>query len=320
MPGIPPAPTKTQFEQIAKAIDPNARVVSTRKLVGGIACRMDVLEIHLPDTTIQKVVTRQYWESNTPQSRPPPRGESAILRTLAANQIPAPRVIVAEEQAGEIFGRPAIVISYLDGVPDLAPADLQDWAGQLARAIAKVHAIAVPDELKSVPRSHINSVTKWMEAPEPPERFVKHEVGVELWNAMRLLWPGVDTTASQLIHTDFWPGNALWKDGKLLAIVDWEWPALGEPVGDVAYFLSDAAYAGFDVEKSFLETYERSSGKPIHDLLFWKMMATAIPMPDIGNWAQGYAELGTRTMYPDDIRRAHTNYIRDLLTQFNSNA
>ncbi|MCZ6539124.1 MAG: phosphotransferase [Chloroflexi bacterium] len=319
MPGIPPAPTQSQFEQIAKAIDPNASVISTRKLVGGISCRMDVLEICLPDTTTQKVVTRQYWESRGPQSRPPPRGESAVLRTLTANQIPAPRVIVTEDQASEIFGRPAIVISYLEGVPDLAPTDLQDWASQLARAIAKVHAIEVPDELKSVPRSHIDSVTKWMGAPEPPEKFVKHESGVELWHAMRGLWPGVDTSASQLIHTDFWPGNTLWKNGKLLAIVDWEWPALGEPIGDVAYFLSDAAYAGFDIEKTFLDTYEQASGRPVHDLLFWKMMATAIPMPDIGGWAQGYAELGIRTVCPDDIRHAHSEYVQNLLAEFHSN-
>ena len=85
-----------------------------------------------------------------------------------------------------------------------------------------------------------------------------------------------------------------------------EWPALGEPIGDVGYFLSDAAYVGMDIEKTFIEAYEKATGKPIHDLLFWKMFAVAIPMPDPGGWAQGYAELGMRNMGPDDIRRAHT--------------
>jgi aminoglycoside phosphotransferase (APT) family kinase protein len=239
---------------------------------------------------------------------------------LAANKVPVPEAVVGEEVASEIFGRPGLVISYIDGTPDLAPADLQDWASQLARAIARVHAVEVPDDLKSVPRSHFNSITKWMEAPEPPERFAKHELGVDLWSAMRQLWPGVDTSASQLIHTDYWPGNTLWKHGKLVAIIDWEWPTLGEPIDDVAYFLADAAYAGFDIEQAFVDTYEQESGSTVHDLLFWKMAATAMPMPDIGGWAKGYAELGIRKMTADDIRRAHTKFVRVLLGEFNSNA
>ena len=313
MPGIPPSPTKKQFDQIARTIDPNATVISTRKLVGGIACRMDVLEFRLGDGATRKVVTRQYWERKDPENDQRPVGESSILRALADNQVPAPEAVMGEEVASEIFGRPGLVISYIDGIPDLAPAGLQDWASQLAVAIAKVHAIDVPDELKTVPRSHIKSITKWMTASAPPERFKKHRLGVELWNAMRELWPDVDSSGSQIIHTGFWPGNTLWKDGKLLAIIDWEWPALGEPMFDVAYFLADAAYAGFDIEKTFIETYERTSGKLVHDLLFWKMMAAAMPMPDIGGWAQGYAELGIRKMDADEIRRAHATYITSLL-------
>ena len=136
---------------------------------------------------------------------------------------------------------------------------------------------------------------------------------------MRQLWPGVDTSASCLIHADFWPGNTLWKAGQLLAIVDWEWPALGEPTIDVAYVLSDSAYFGMDIEETFIETYEQASGRPVQDLLFWKMMAAAIPMPDVGHWAQGYAELGIRKMNSDEIRRAHSEYIQKLLAVFRSN-
>ena len=76
MPGIPPAPAQTQFEQIAKAIDPNASVISTRKLGDGISCRMDVLEFSIDG-----------------------------------------------EETEVLLGRPSIVISYLDGVPNPAPAD-----------------------------------------------------------------------------------------------------------------------------------------------------------------------------------------------------
>ena len=318
MPGIPPEPTQAQFNQIAMAVDPNARVVSTRKLVGGISSRMDVVEFDptpgkaSPGET-RKVIVRQYYERERPSDDRNSRFESATLQVLEANRIPAPELIIGEKEAGEILGRPAIVISYFDGAPDLAPVDPRGWARQLARAIARVHAIAVPGELKSMPRSWFRNVTEWMAASEPPERFAKHDLGPDMWDAMRKLWPHVDTSARHLIHTDFWPGNTLWKDGKLLAIVDWEWPALGEPTIDVAYVLSDSAYFGLDVEETFIETYEQVSGRPVQDLLFWKMMAAATAMPDPGPWAQGYADLGFGKMTADEIRRTHSNYVRNLL-------
>ena len=142
MPGIPPAPTQTQFEQIAKAIDPNASVISTRKLGGGISCRMDVLEFSIDVEKTEQVVVRQYYENEKPQEDRPSRRESITLRALGGQGVSAPKLIIGEETE-VLLGRPDIVISYLDGVPNLAPADATDWARQLARAIARVHMIDI---------------------------------------------------------------------------------------------------------------------------------------------------------------------------------
>jgi len=165
-----------------------------------------------------------------------------------------------------------------------------------------------------MPATQIDIATKWMEQLEPPDRFIKHGLWVELWDAMRQLWPGVDTSARQLIHADYWPGNTLWKDGDLLAIIDWEWPALGEPTSDVAYFFTDAALVGIDIEKEFVETYEQASGRPLRNLLFWKMMTAAMHMPDPGRIARGYIELGLSRVTPESIRNAHSEYVRRLLS------
>ena len=317
MPGIPPAPTESQFEQIAKAIDPNARVISTRKMAGGISCRMDVLELATgpgaptPAKTT-KVIVRQYYEEELRQETSQNRLESTTLRILEANNVPAPGVIVGEE-IGKILGRPAIVISYLDGVPGLTPDNPHDWARQLARAIAQVHAVEVPEHLAAVLAPVPEQIQRWLAPSAPPERFSKHELGPRLWEAMQQLWPNVDISARNLNHGDFWPGNTVWKDGNLLAIVDWEGPQLGEPTLDIGYFLSDAAYFGIDIEEIFLAEYEKSSGRPTRDLQFWKMAAAARAMPDVGPWAQGYVELGIRKMTADEIRRTYSNFVKSLL-------
>lgn len=317
---IPPAPTPSQFEQVALAIDTNAKVVSTHKLLGGLGCRMDVLEYRVGDGESQRVVTRQYWVKDDPSTDERPIGESKILRALKKNGVPAPEPILDEEIASEIFGRPGLVISYINGMANLGPADLHDWTRQLATALAKIHGTPVTKELESLSQAHVGSLEKWLTAEAPPERFAKHELGVDLWRAMKALWPKVDTSASQIVHGDFWPGNTLWRADQLLAVVDWEWPTLGVPSGDVGYFLTDASYVGFEVEETFIETYEETSGKPITDLLFWKMVGVSLPLPDVGPWAQGYKELGMRHMNADQIRAAHADQIRILLSEFNQNA
>ena len=63
---IPVQPTEDQFAAVADAISPGSSVISTRKLLGGLGCRMDVVEFAKPDDPPQKVVTRLYWEHTDP--------------------------------------------------------------------------------------------------------------------------------------------------------------------------------------------------------------------------------------------------------------
>ena len=41
--------------------------------------------------------------------------------------------------------------------------------------------------------------------------------------------PPVQVNRPVLLHGDFWPGNILWRDGRLVAVIDWEKRPL--PVG-----------------------------------------------------------------------------------------
>ena len=37
-----------------------------------------------------------------------------------------------------------------------------------------------------------------------------------------------------LLHGDYWPGNVIWQDGRLVAVIDWEDACLGDPLADLA--------------------------------------------------------------------------------------
>jgi aminoglycoside phosphotransferase (APT) family kinase protein len=51
-------------------------------------------------------------------------------------------------------------------------------------------------------------------------------------------WPRLRLNPSVLLHGDYWPGNILWRDGTIEAVVDWEEAQFGDPalhLGDWSY-------------------------------------------------------------------------------------
>ena len=60
-----------------------------------------------------------------------------------------------------------------------------------------------------------------------------------------------------LLHGDFWPGNILWRYGQLVAVIDWEDAALGDPLADVANSRLEILWAfGIDAMQSFTHYYQ----------------------------------------------------------------
>ena len=273
---------------------------------------MDVLEIEVNSSNLN-VVVRQY---NFDPLREVDRRyhlETVTLDLLASHQVLAPRVVLNETITGKILGRPAITISYLDAQSGIRPASPEQWATQLAQAIAEVHAIDIPNGLISILRPGYSNAESWMNTQYPPSRFAEHEHGPELWSAMKQMWPEVDTSTSELVHADYWNGNTVWKDEKLVAITDWEMPALGNPMIDVGYMLSDSAYIELDVEQAFCSAYEEASGHKVHDVLFWKMAAASRMLPDPTGWTLTEADLGLRKMSVSERQQHHSAFFSNLL-------
>jgi aminoglycoside phosphotransferase (APT) family kinase protein len=41
-----------------------------------------------------------------------------------------------------------------------------------------------------------------------------------------------------VLHGDYWPGNVLWRDGRLVGVIGWEEAAFGDPLADLANILA----------------------------------------------------------------------------------
>jgi aminoglycoside phosphotransferase (APT) family kinase protein len=89
-----------------------------------------------------------------------------------------------------------------------------------------------------------------------------------------------------LLHGDFWPGNIVWKDGQIAAVIDWEDAALGDPLADVANSRREILWAfGIDAMRSFTHQYQAMTTIDFTHLPHWDLCAALRTASQIAEWA-----------------------------------
>jgi aminoglycoside phosphotransferase (APT) family kinase protein len=78
-----------------------------------------------------------------------------------------------------------------------------------------------------------------------------------------------------LLHGHLWPGNVLWQDGRLVAVLDWEDAAIGDPLADVANARLELLWArGAEAKDEFTRWYRSLvPGVDVTDLPHWDRWA-----------------------------------------------
>lgn len=72
-----------------------------------------------------------------------------------------------------------------------------------------------------------------------------------------------DRGPSMVLHGDAGPGNFLFEDGKISAIVDWELTHLGDPMEDLAQIWVRSLIQPFVPMEQVFESYAKASGEPV---------------------------------------------------------
>jgi aminoglycoside phosphotransferase (APT) family kinase protein len=105
--------------------------------------------------------------------------------------------------------------------------------------------------------------------------------------AMKVYNFQVKLTRLSLLHGDYWPGNILWKDGQLKAILDWEDAATGEPLTDLANARLEVLWAfGYEAMELFTAHYKASMPELNYGkLAYWDLLISLKPMGKLGEWA-----------------------------------
>jgi aminoglycoside phosphotransferase (APT) family kinase protein len=220
------------------------------------------------------------------------------LREASFERLPT-IVAVGEDEA--VLGVPFYVMTYLEGdvVTEELPAGLETEAARralgddLVRSLVEIHAADVTTpalaafvRAGSYNERQVRRFTQLWEINKTRELPRVDEVGA--WLAAHLPEPLPET----VVHGDFRLGNTMVSPGeptRILAVLDWEMGAIGDPRADVGYLLATysepggppnplgtspvTALPGFPSRVELAERYAAASGRELESLPWFEALA-----------------------------------------------
>src|SRR5262245_36105362 len=114
------------FDQLVQTIAPQSRLVRAWPLKGGISAEMTALEIADSDGRTSRMIVRRPGEGALARNPHAAQDEFRLLRLARSMGLatPAPYYL---DQTGAIFSTPCLVLEYIEGQPEFAPANLDDF-------------------------------------------------------------------------------------------------------------------------------------------------------------------------------------------------
>jgi aminoglycoside phosphotransferase (APT) family kinase protein len=204
----------------------------------------------------------------------------------------------------------------LPGRPLLAPADVPGYLDQIAHLLARLHALPA-DEFTFLQDQRI-LVERTLTTYQPLEGDT---LQAEILASARADWPAVERGMNEraLVHGDYWPGNVLFRRGRLVGLIDWEQPRIGDPAKDVATARGDLSVLfGLEAANEFLRYYLEAGGRPIRNLRFWDLLISTWAVREIEDWAVVYPLLSRPDLTPAVARERIRAFATAALARYES--
>ncbi|MCL4250692.1 MAG: phosphotransferase family protein [Anaerolineae bacterium] len=297
--------TNAPFEQLGQRIAPGSRLLRAWPLTGGVSAQMTALEVARTDGTTVKWVARSNNDVDA-HGEYVVAGEFRLLRALQATALPVPTPI-AYHPPGKIFDTPVLVLAYVEGAPQFAPADVGAFVRQLAAQLAQIHGLDVAAlDLSFLPRQSGVVHTRLRARPAALDEAMSEG---RIRDTLAAVWPLPPINPSALLHGDFWPGNVLCQEDQIAAVIDWEDAALGDPLADLANGRLEMLWAfGDEVMHSFTRAYAAlMPGIDLRNLPYWDLSAALRPIGQFETWGLDAATVRT-------MRERHRGFVAQAFT------
>ncbi len=266
----------------ATSVMPDVDSIQVEPLPGGSSAFVARLVLTSPHGVRRRVVFRQHADrAAKDHTGLVAAKEFHLTRQLAAEglEVAPPLALHGEPTSGG----PWLVSEWVEGSTSVDPADVDSALSQMARFLARLHAVD--------PVSTIAPGLTPIEDPVAalPRYLPDDETGHELQRALGLGVPR-RPNADVVLHGDFWPGNVLFERNELVAVLDWEDAALGDPLVDLAGARVEltCAYGHHAAERftsRYLDTVRRRAVPLLtHDLALWDAYVSTTALSAMHRW------------------------------------
>jgi aminoglycoside phosphotransferase (APT) family kinase protein len=305
-----------KFEQLVQKIAPQSKLLRTWALKGGISAQMTALELLLPDGQTKKMIVRRPGERAVQHNPHAAADEFNILQIVQSVGVSAQTPYYLD-QSGEIFPDPYLVVEYIEGEPDYAPAIGSNHVVQMATQLAKIHSVdSATLDLSFLPKQAERFAGAFKERPVKLDHSLDEG---RIRKVLEAVWPLPQRSETVLLHGDFWPGNVLWKNGQLVAVIDWEDAEVGNPLVDFAISRLDILWIfGVDAMNDFTRHYQSLTNLDFTHLPYWDLYAALRPMSRIAEWADEWPELGRKDITEQTMRDGHKWFITQAFEKLSS--
>jgi len=222
------------------------------------------------------------------------RRQYELMRRVHGTEVPVPKACWLETDS-DVLGRPFLVMEEIEGERlDITYRSHMEYQVQLrndfVEAAVKIHGLdwqAVGLSVLGVPENNCQyaerEIERWewvinsQNSPEP--------VLAELIVWLKRNIPTAERTT--LCHGDYNPRNFLTRDGKIVAALDWEMVAIGDPTSDIGWqymlmtigrksLMSAKEFLDWEWDETeFLRGYEEMAGVKVNEgsLFFWTILS-----------------------------------------------
>ncbi|HWD40115.1 MAG TPA: phosphotransferase [Fimbriimonas sp.] len=296
-----------RIEEALATFSPGSQLLRSWPLRGGISGVMTGFEAELPSGETRKFIARLPCR-RTIASNPDLAGdEFRVLKALNAAKLPVQSAVHLESKTEETLD-PFYVVGYVEGKPKLAPADksrfLTTYATQLAEVHRVDHRLYDFGPLRKQGRGY----------PLRPEKLNAELREGEIRDLIENAGGPSSPNPWVFSHGDFWPGNLIWRDQNLVAVIDWEEVMIGEPLTDLSICRLDLWWIlGRDAMEEFTEVYQSLMNLDLTDLPYWDLCVSLRLINMLEAIGPAYPDLGRPDITTETLKRNHQEFVEQAM-------
>lgn len=302
-------PDKRLLTQLGQKVLPGAQLQDAWHLSGGSSAQaMLVLVLAVPNGQQHRLVVRAHVSPESVQN------EYRLLHIAQAAGLKTPTPYWLDLSCS-LLPYPYQVIEFMAGTMTFTPDNMANYMQQLATQLAQIHRLDVSQyDLSFLPQvdGACLELERKPNAHFPQEEYIRQRVAA--WD------PSQSPNKNSLLHGDFWPGNSLWRDGELTAVIDWEDAQVGDPLIDLGQSRSEIAWIfGLEAMRIFTACYQAQMALDYHALPYRDLCAALRQIrllgEDLADFANYFAGYGRTDITPQTIQHHLNEFINNAFTQ-----